>query len=125
MSNNAIHVIRPYKWDGMWVFDDEHVDLIKEPFVAGADTMIDTAIEMKGIRNADSGFLLIFSEYSFPDADFALNWEREEYDGNIYHWQFEKDGEQTVVEGWLCPALELYYPVIPQKLHVQLREIEK
>ena len=35
---NAIFVIKPYKWNGMWVFDDERVYLDKEPFVAGADT---------------------------------------------------------------------------------------
>ena len=57
MSKNAINVIKPYKWNGMWVFDDQRVDLDKEPFVASADTMIDTAIEMKGIQNADHGFL--------------------------------------------------------------------
>ena len=55
MSKNAINVIKPDKWNGMWVFDDQRVDLDKEPFVAGADTMIDTAIELKGIQNADKG----------------------------------------------------------------------
>ena len=33
---NSIFVIKPYKWNGMWVFDDERVGLDKEPFVAGA-----------------------------------------------------------------------------------------
>ena len=125
MSKNAIHVIKPYKWNGLWVFDDERVELDKEPFVAGADTMIDAAIEMKGIQDADKGFLLIFSEYPFPDADFEITWNREESGGNIYHWQFEKDGEQTVMEGWLCPALNLYYPAAPQKLYIRLRETGK
>jgi hypothetical protein len=26
---NAIFVIKPYKWNGMWVFDDERVGLDK------------------------------------------------------------------------------------------------
>lgn len=38
---NAINIIAPYKHRGMWVFDDERVGLHQEPFVAGADTMID------------------------------------------------------------------------------------
>jgi hypothetical protein len=38
---NAINVITPYKHHGMWVFDDPRVGLVQEPFVAGADTMID------------------------------------------------------------------------------------
>jgi hypothetical protein len=32
--------------------------LDKEPFVAGADTMIDTAVDLKGIQDADDGFLI-------------------------------------------------------------------
>ena len=52
---NSIFVIKPYKWNGMWVFDDERVGLDKEPFVAGADTMIDTAVRLKGIPNAEAG----------------------------------------------------------------------
>ena len=108
----------------MWVFDDERVGLDKEPFVAGADTMIDTALEMKGIQNADDGFLLIFSEHPFPDAALEISWDREESGGNTYLGRFEQDGEETVLEGWLCPALNLYYPEAPDKLHVQLREVE-
>ena len=38
---NALNVISPYKHLGVWVFDDPRVGLVQEPFVAGADTMID------------------------------------------------------------------------------------
>jgi len=38
---NEINVIVPYKYQGMWVFDDSRVGLVQEPFVAGADTWID------------------------------------------------------------------------------------
>jgi len=27
---NAIFVIKPYKWEGMWVFDDPNVGLVKD-----------------------------------------------------------------------------------------------
>jgi hypothetical protein len=47
---NAINVISPYKHLGMWVFDDARVGLAQEPFVAGADTMIDRVVA--GIPNA-------------------------------------------------------------------------
>ena len=123
MGKNAIHVIKPFKWNGMWVFDDERVGLDKEPFVAGADTMIDAAVELKGIKNAGHGFLLVFSEYPFPDADIEIHWLREENAGNVYEWKFEQDGEQVVMEGWLCPALNLYYPDAPRKLYLQIREV--
>jgi hypothetical protein len=119
---NAIFVIKPYKWNGMWVFDDERVGLDKEPFVAGADTLIDTAVQLKGVQNAEAGFLMVFSAGPFPDADFELEWLRTEAGGNVYRGRFEVEGEMRDMEGWLCPALNLYYPVAPKKLWVQVRE---
>ena len=44
---NSIFVIKPYKWNGMWVFDDKRGP-DSEPFVAGADTMTDGAAQLKG-----------------------------------------------------------------------------
>lgn len=84
--------------------------------------MIDTAVELKGVPNAAGGFLMIFSAGSFPDADFEVEWVREDGGGNVYKGQFEVEGEAQEMEGWLCPALNLYYPDAPQKLHVQIRE---
>lgn len=53
---NAIMVIYPYKYEGMWVFDDESAGLDKEPFVEGADELIGRAVEMKGITERRRGF---------------------------------------------------------------------
>jgi hypothetical protein len=117
MSQNSIMVIKPYYWEGLWVFDDERVGLDKEPFVAGADTLIDIAVEKKGINNPKEGFLLLFSETPFPSADLHLNWVREEQGGNVYRWR-EQDRE-----GWLCPALLKYFDEAPQDLYVQLKDL--
>ncbi len=38
---NVLSIIHPYKHNGTWVFDDERVGLDKEPFVSGADVIID------------------------------------------------------------------------------------
>ncbi len=119
---NSIFVIKPYKWNGMWVFDDEEVGLDREPFVAGADTMIDTAVALKGIKHAEKGFLMVFSASPFPDADFEVEWVREEIEGNTYRARFEIDSEVQEMEGWLCPALNLYFPDAPKRLYVQVRE---
>ena len=32
MNQNSIMVFKPYKWEGMWVFDDETTGLVREPF---------------------------------------------------------------------------------------------
>jgi len=115
MSQNSITVIKPYKWEGMWVFDDDRVGLVKEPFVGGADTLIDLAVEKMEIKNADDGFLMLFSATPFPGAEVHLKWVREDMGGNVYNWL---DADQ---EGWLCPALLKYFDAAPPELYVQLK----
>lgn len=67
---NSLFVIAPYKYEGMWVFDDPAVDLSKEPFIAGIDMMIDKVVA--GIPNADKGFCAVFSAAPFPGP--ISNW---------------------------------------------------
>lgn len=110
---NSIFLIKPYKWEGMWVFDDARVGLVKEPFVAGADTMIDLATT--DIPNARQGFIAVFSAGYFPTAQIVLDWVREEGGGNVYRWP-EKN-----MEGWLCPALFKYFEQPPRKLYIQVK----
>lgn len=110
---NAIFVIKPFKWEGMWVFNDSAHDLEREPFVAGADTMIDAATAH--IPNAEQGFLMIFSANPFPGAEIVLKWHREEMGGNIYFW------EEQNMEGWLCPALFAFFLEAPEKMYVQVK----
>ena len=80
---NAIGVIAPYKYEGMWVFDDPAVGLVREPFVSGIDTMIDRLLA--SIPDADKGFRLLFSSTPFPGYTVKLEWRREEYGGNWYY----------------------------------------
>ena len=42
----------------------------------------------------------------------------------MHKGQFEVDGNVQEMEGWLCPALNLYYPEAPKKLYVQVWEAE-
>ncbi|NBC46902.1 MAG: hypothetical protein GVY22_02680, partial [Gammaproteobacteria bacterium] len=79
---NALNVIHPYKWQGLWVFDDDRVGLDKEPFVEGADTIIDKALAAKGIPEPEDGFRLLFSAGPFPRYDLKFDWVREGDGGN-------------------------------------------
>ena len=108
---NSINLIVPYRHEGMWVFDDPRVGLDKEPFVSGADTMID--ILVSEIQNAAGGFRLLFSASPFPGHTAKLQWRREEYGGN---WYFSTDYNK---EGWLCPALFKYFNKAPQEIYVK------
>jgi hypothetical protein len=111
---NAINVIAPYKWHGMWVFDDPRVGLVQEPFIAGADTMIDRVAA--DIPDAEHGFTLIFSGAPFPGYQHRLDWRREDDDGG--NWYYAK---QFDLEGWFCPALLLYFDKAPKQLYVQAK----
>ena len=110
---NEITVIAPCKHHGMWVFDDPRVGLVQEPFVAGADAMIDRVVA--DIPDAEHGFTLIFSSSPFPGHQYRLDWQREEGGGNWYY------AEQLEIAGWLCPALLRYFPQAPKQLYVQTR----
>ena len=114
---NAINVIAPYKYLGMWVFDDPKVGLVQEPFVSGADTMIDHAV--KDIRDAEKGFTLVFSAAPFPGCQISLQWRRADGSGNWYY------SPELDMEGWLCPALLRYFAEPPQAIYAQARALAR
>ena len=106
---NAIGIIAPYKYEGLWVFDGPAVGLSREPFVSGIDKMIDRLVAQ--IPNAENGFRLLFSATPFPGYTVKLVWRREEYGGNWYY------SPQLDMEGWLCPALFRYFDKAPPELY--------
>jgi hypothetical protein len=110
---NSIFVIKPYRWNGMWVFDDPAVGLLREPFVAGVPAMIERAVA--DIPDAERGFLAVFSAGYFPDAHIVLEHVRGEGGGDVYRWA------ETGQEGWLCPALLKYFDRPPERLYIQVR----
>ena len=114
---NAINVIAPYKHHGLWVFDDPRVGLAAEPFVGGADTMIDRITA--DLPNAADGFVMVFSATPFPGHQFRLEWRREERGGNVYY------APDLDAEGWLCPALFKYFDEAPRKLYARAEPLKK
>jgi hypothetical protein len=114
---NTINVIAPYKHLGTWVFDDPSVGLSQEPFVSGADAMIDRVVA--DIPNAERGFTLVFAATPFPGHRYRLDWLRAEDDGN---WYRSADLE---MEGWLCPALFRYFDEAPKHLYAQVSDDER
>jgi hypothetical protein len=110
---NVINVIAPYRYLDMWVFDDPRVGLEAEPFVGGADLMIDEITSH--IPNAAGGFIMVFSQAPFPDHQFRLEWRKEDRGGNVYYSQ------ALDLEGWLCPALLRYFEDKPTEIYVQVK----
>lgn len=110
---NAISTISPYKWNGLWVFDDATKGLDKEPFVAGADTLIQNVVDEMGLGDQ---FIMFFSSKPFPGYQITLEWTRGEHTGNWYYCP------ERVMEGWLCPALLKYFDEVPELIFVQFKE---
>ena len=110
---NAILAIHPYKHKGLWVFDDPKAGLVQEPFVAGADEIIERLVQ--GISEASSGFTLLFSAAPFPGYHSAFEWRRGDMGGN---WYYSAD---VGIEGWLCPALFKYFEVAPERIYAQFK----
>tara|TARA_R100000664_G_scaffold34221_1_gene55232 strand:+ start:1608 stop:1970 length:363 start_codon:yes stop_codon:yes gene_type:complete len=107
--NNAIMLISPYKYSEQWVFDDENTGLVREPFVSGADQIIDQMVA--SIDDPASGFNLLFSDKPFPGHGIMLERRQPESGGYWYH------SESLGMDGWLCPALFKYFDEAPEKLY--------
>lgn len=112
-TTNAINVIAPYKYQGLWVFDDARVGLVQEPFISGADTMIDRVVA--DLPDAEHGFTMIFASTPFPSHQYRLDWRRRDGSGNWYY------AAQLDLEGWLCPALLRYFREPPKHLYVEVK----
>jgi hypothetical protein len=104
-------VITPYWYDGTWVFDDDRVGLVREPFVAGIPEMINLLV--KEIPAAREGFRLTFSANPFPGYQKKFDWVREEFGGSYYRL------DDPPMEGWLCPALFHYFDEAPKTLYAR------
>ena len=107
----------PYLLDGLcWVFDDERTGLKEEAFVLGMTEMISRVVEAKAIPNAARGFEMSFSDRPFAGHDVELEWLRPDPAGGNWY-------AGTVVgepmEGWLCPALLLYFRDPPTRIFVR------
>lgn len=117
----------PYLTGKTWVFDDPRTGLKEEAFVLGSSEMIHRLVEAKGIQKASEGFALSFSSEPFGH-DVELDWLRRDDAGVL-----GMDGTETDIagnwyggevmgqrmEGWLCPALFLYFQAAPQRIFVK------
>ena len=78
---NAIIAIHPYKYQGLWVFDDTRVCLVQEPFVSGADEIIERMVQ--GIFPSAVGIhaALFGSTIPWSSIDVGMEWRRSDIGG--------------------------------------------
>ena len=118
---NSIYTLDAYRDNGMWVFDDDAVGLVKEPFVAGADIVFDHMAErhLDGTRDRVS---VAFSTTPIPDYDVSATITGADgYNGHYYKvTKFVGDDDMVGFPFWLCPALLLYYTNAPQDIYIKI-----
>lgn len=108
--NNSIFTIQPYLLGGtQWVFDDETVGLVKEAFVAGADTLLDR------MANGKKKVTVLFSSSEFKGYDLKLDLTDTSPMGSDYFCK------QLAHELWLCPALGHYFKIPPKNLYIKIK----
>lgn len=129
----GVNTIRPFKLNGRWVFrkpgDATCYDLapagitetMLSPLVIGADRLIALGCEMRGIKNPEDGFLLLFSEEYFPNADVKFMLGEPKINGWIYSVEeLNLKGLLPGQQAWVCPYLTMYYPEPPKTLYLKL-----
>lgn len=125
-----IFKINPRKESNIWLFDDPSRELDREPFVMGADAMIEALADQAGACRYQKsiGVPIYFSAEPFSINSFAATeFTRSRFGVEPEAIQAGACGEDgawyqgTVgnvdFEGWLCPATLKYFPVHPPKLY--------
>jgi hypothetical protein len=129
INKNSLITVSPYYLNGLWVFDDPNIGLVKEPFVAGADDLIEFVLDKNNLLEEakKNGFNFIVSNHEFPGANVGLllftkfgygGTFYEVHENSKYNTFKNKEGNNDV---WLCPALNLYYSDSPNKLYFDFK----
>jgi hypothetical protein len=106
---NNVFVIKPYKlWGSVWCFDDSVRGLHQEPFIGNTNKIIDMLVEGAGIKNAEKGFVLFFSDKPLPVTHITLTKLESSKTGSYY----QLDGTKQV--GWLCGSLFKFFITAPR-----------
>ena len=107
--------IFPFKHCGQWVFSDAAVGVHYEPFVRGADELIDDLV--LELYAPERGFRLNFS--SLPFAGWTMELAREQLEGGGAWYVDCSSG----IEGWLCAVLVRYWPKPPEWIYASAEDL--
>ena len=121
MNTNSLTTIRPYKYQNIqWVFDDKSTGLNKEAFVAGIDDILDVCASELGVK-PEKGLTVTFSGVPFPGSNLVLEHiTQDEHKVGNWYKAIKSDFKVKGREGWLCPALFLYFPTAPKNIYAKI-----
>ena len=118
---NDVSAISAYRDNGFWVFDDESRGLDKEPFVAGADILMDY---MSGriLDESKNSVNFYFAKRPLPDFDVKLTRHKSDgHDGTYYFVDFPGFNADKGGPIWLCPALLKFFRKAPRNIYVKIQ----
>ena len=124
---NSLFSLLPYVHNGMWVFDDESRGLDKEPFVMGADTLLDKVYKAYSTPDGDWDVTnVVFSANPLPESDLTLqrtSSDPTQLEGT--YWIVENATDKLDMcmdhEMWLCPALYAFFgDGAPERIYIKL-----
>jgi hypothetical protein len=117
--------------NGRWVFEHkgrlfdfapaEFTDYCLSPLIIGIDRLIVSgckALKIPDIEN--KGFIALFSENYFPNADVLLKYQETKFDGWVY--SIEELNFKSVMPGqcaWICPYMTMYYSKPPENIYLK------
>ena len=118
---NDVYAISAYFHDGFWVFDDESRGLDKEPFVEGADILMDHMSGRVTDKSKDE-VRFYFAKSPLPGFDVKLTkYKVDGYDGTYYFVDFPAFDIQKEGPIWLCPALLKFFNKAPKNIYVKIK----
>jgi hypothetical protein len=132
----GINSVKPFKKNGRWVFKADNgmvydmapaqaTEAILDPLVIGADRLIAVGCKLKGIKNPESGFLLLFSKDYFPNADVKFNLSEPKFTGWVYTVEeLNLKGIPVGQAAWVCPYITQFYSQPPQSVYLRIEELE-
>jgi hypothetical protein len=106
---NQLMTLEVYKFGKMWAFDDEARGLLREPFIAGMDKILDAIAKKLKARRIS----VTFSGSKFPGFNYTLNKAASESGGVWYIC------EELGMKGWLCPAMFKYFTTAPGRIYIK------
>jgi hypothetical protein len=129
----GVKTIKPFVNNGRWVFNynGSNYDLaptpimnfVMSPTIVGVDNLLAAGCKAKNIKDAEKGFLLLFSEEYFPNCDVLLKYKEPIYNGHVYHVESMNMKIPENQSAWICPYLGIYFKKNPQALYIKIEEL--
>lgn len=111
--NNAVKRIELYKRGSTWLFDDEYLNIVGEPFVCGASEAIQYIVDSLQIKDKEHLVIIFGEKLGDWDAEITLT-----KDGGDNAWYELKMGD-VLMRLWLCPCLCRFFSNPPKTIFIK------